>query len=94
MDIYIGNIPWSIGNEELRALFAEIGCVEDARLILDPKTGNSRGFGFVTMSDADGQRAIERLHGIELGGRTLKIHDAAKHQKSRKASAPPGQETT
>ncbi len=84
MNIYVGNIPWSVGNEELRALFEEIGTVQQARLVLDPQTGKSRGFGFVAMPDTEGEKAIERLHGMKLGGRTLRINDADKHPATPK----------
>ncbi len=83
MNIYVGNLPWSIGEAQLKELFQEIGVVQQARLILDRQTGQSRGFGFVEMPDPDAHKAIERLNGKEIAGRTLRVNDAQKHPSSQ-----------
>jgi RNA recognition motif-containing protein len=76
MNIYVGNLPWSVGDDSLKELFEEIGTVQRARVILDRETGQSRGFGFVEMSDEDGAKAIESLNEREIDGRALRINEA------------------
>ena len=82
MKIYVGNLPWSTGDAELEEMFAAAGAVESARVITDRDTGRSRGFGFVEMNQADGQRAIADLNGKEVDGRALRINEA-NEQKPR-----------
>lgn len=74
--IYAGNLPFSVDEEKLREMFAPFGAVEDVTVIRDRDTGRSRGFGFVQMSDADAQSAIEGLNGQDVDGRTLRISEA------------------
>ncbi|MFP4352288.1 MAG: RNA recognition motif domain-containing protein [Puniceicoccaceae bacterium] len=77
VDIYVGNLPYSIDGTELEQLFGEYGTVDRVYLISDRETGRPRGFGFVTMNNADEARAaIEALDGHEVGGRALKINEA------------------
>ena len=76
MNIYVGNLPFSVGEDELRALFAQHGDVQSASIILDRETGRPRGFGFVEMDDAGGRKAIEALNGHVLEGRDLKVNEA------------------
>ena len=77
MRIYIGNLPYSTNEEDLRAIFSEYGTVEDVKLITDRYTGRSRGFGFITMTeDAGATEAIESLHGGTLENRTLTVNQA------------------
>ncbi|MFQ6098999.1 MAG: RNA recognition motif domain-containing protein [Armatimonadota bacterium] len=77
MRLYVGNLSYSVTTEALRAAFAEFGEVTDAQVILDRDTGQSRGFGFVTMpNDADAQRAIEALNGTPLEGRPIVVNEA------------------
>ena len=64
-NIYVGNLPWSANDEELRELFAAFGSVSSARVITDRETGRSRGFGFVEMDDG-AEEAIAELNGHEL----------------------------
>ena len=74
MDIYVGNLPYTTGDEELRQLFAAYGAVGTARVIMDKFTGQSRGFGFVDMPDRDAAlKDIEGLNGRDIGGRHLVI---------------------
>ena len=81
--LYVGNLPFTVSEEELRALFADYGTVEAVRLVMDRETGRPRGFGFVEMADSDAARAIQELNGTEFGGRTLRINEAQKRpQKS------------
>ncbi|MEQ8858364.1 MAG: RNA-binding protein [Pseudomonadales bacterium] len=74
--LYVGNLPWSVGDSELEAFFADMGQVLSARVITDRDTGRSRGFGFVEMDDAGASRAIEELNGKDMGGRALRVNEA------------------
>jgi RNA recognition motif-containing protein len=74
--IYVGNLPFSATEEAVRALFSQHGTVESVSLINDRETGRPRGFGFVEMSRADAQKAIQSLNGFEMGGRPLKVNEA------------------
>jgi cold-inducible RNA-binding protein len=77
MDIYVGNLPWSCSDDELRELFEPFGAVEGARIITDRETGRSRGFGFVQMASAEeAGKAIQALDGQDLGGRPLKVNES------------------
>lgn len=74
--LYIGNLPFSTTEEELRAAFSEFGKVTDVRLPRDRETGRFRGFGFVTMaSEAEAQAALA-MNGKDFGGRPLKVNFA------------------
>lgn len=87
MDIYVGNLPYSIDGTELEQLFGEYGAVERVYLITDRETGRPRGFGFVTMNDNnEANAAIEALNGHEVDGRALKINEA----RPREERAPGG----
>lgn len=74
--IYVGNLPFTADEAQVRALFAQHGTVESVSLINDRDTGRPRGFGFVEMSSADAARAIQSLNGTEMGGRQLKVNEA------------------
>lgn len=76
MKIYVGNLPWSTTDAELESLFASIGPVTSAAVVTDRDTGRSRGFGFVEMSQADGQKAIAELNGHTLSSRPLRVNEA------------------
>jgi RNA recognition motif-containing protein len=77
MEIYVGNLSWSTSDQELTDAFAAYGNVEKASIISDRDSGRSKGFGFVTMNDADeGNKAIEGMNGAEMGGRNLKVNEA------------------
>mgnify|MGYP006266662231 CR=1 FL=1 len=88
MNIYVGNLPYSIRDDELRATFATFGDVESAEVIVDRRTRRSRGYGFVKMkSDEAGRKAIQALDGHELQGRALRV-DQSKPKAGSEASAP------
>ena len=74
--IYVGNLPFSATDSEVRELFQQHGTVESVSLITDRDTGRPRGFGFVEMSRADASRAIQNLNGKDLGGRPLRVNEA------------------
>jgi RNA recognition motif-containing protein len=74
--IYVGNLPFSADEEQVRTLFAQHGTVDSVALINDRETGRFRGFGFVEMPSADAARAIQSLNGKDMGGRPLKVNEA------------------
>ena len=77
MDIYVGNLPYEVSDEELEAVFAEYGQVVSARVITDRFSGRPRGFGFVEMgNDSEAQAAIDALNGRDLKGRPLTVNQA------------------
>ena len=76
-NLYVGNLPHSTTEDELRNLFQAHGAVERVSMVTDRETGRSRGFAFVEMTDAgEAEKAIAALNGTELGGRALKINEA------------------
>ncbi|SKA77831.1 RNA recognition motif. (a.k.a. RRM, RBD, or RNP domain) [Paucidesulfovibrio gracilis DSM 16080] len=75
-NIYVGNLPWSSTEEEVRAAFANYGEVLSVKLIEDRETGRPRGFGFVEMDDQGALAAIEGLDGSNFGGRNIKVNEA------------------
>jgi RNA recognition motif-containing protein len=77
MNIYVGNLPYQVNEEDLRKAFEAFGTVESVKVITDMGTGRSKGFGFVEMSnDSEGQSAIEAMDGKELKGRAIKVSKA------------------
>ncbi|WP_022661615.1 RNA recognition motif domain-containing protein [Paucidesulfovibrio longus] len=75
-NIYVGNLPWSATEDDVRASFANYGEVLSVKLIEDRETGRPRGFGFVEMDDQGALAAIEALDGSNLGGRNIKVNEA------------------
>jgi RNA recognition motif-containing protein len=80
--IYVGNLPFTATDAEIRTLFAEHGTVESVSLPTDRETGRPRGFGFVEMNRADASRAIQSLNGKDLGGRALRVNEAQDKPRS------------
>src|SRR5579859_2654686 len=81
MRIYVGNLPWSMTESQVRTLFAEFGHVADCALVKDRETGRSRGYAFVDMPTAgEAQEAMAALHGQEFGGRRLTVNEARPRQ--------------
>ncbi len=77
MKLYIGNLPFSATDADLREVFGQHGTVTDSVVMMDRTTGRSRGFGFITMSTAEeGHAAISALSGADLGGRKLTVNEA------------------
>ena len=72
----MGNLPYTTTSDELASLFARVGVVTSAQVIMDRETGRSRGFGFVEMSDEDGRKAIDELTGAAMGGRSITVNEA------------------
>src|SRR5579863_9674806 len=83
--LYVGGLPYSTTQDELRDAFSQAGAVASTSIIMDKMTGRSRGFGFVEMeNDADAQKAIEMWNGKDFGGRKLTVNEA----KPMEARAP------
>ena len=74
--IYVGNLPFTATEVDVRTLFSQHGAVESVSLPTDRETGRPRGFGFVEMSQADAARAIQSLNGYNMGGRPLRVNEA------------------
>lgn len=75
--LYVGNLSYTMTNDELQNAFEQAGQVTSAKIIMDRDTGRSKGFAFVEMADEDGaQKAIEQLDGKEIGGRALRVSEA------------------
>ncbi len=75
--LYIGNLPYTITEAELRELFERHGTVASVSVITDRETGRARGFAFVEFEDANGaQAAMQALDGTDVGGRTLRVNEA------------------
>jgi len=74
--IYVGNLPFATTEDDLSALFQEVGPVESVSIISDRDTGRSKGFAFVAMNDADADKAIAKFHGQDFNGRALTVNEA------------------
>jgi RNA recognition motif-containing protein len=74
--IYVGNLPFSASEDQIRELFEQYGKVQSVKLVSDRETGRPRGFGFVEMEGADADTAIAALNGQQFGGRSLRINEA------------------
>ena len=84
MNIYVSNIAFTATTQDLRQLFESYGAVEKINIITDRDTGQSRGFGFVEMSDsAAAKAAIQGLQGKELAGRALNVNEAKPREPRR-----------
>ncbi|MBM3198952.1 MAG: RNA-binding protein [Chlamydiae bacterium] len=80
--LYVGSLPYSLSEEELKDVFTPFGAVVSARIIMDKMTGKSKGFGFVEMETEDSAlKAIDAVHGSEVQGRTLVVNIAHPEQK-------------
>jgi RNA recognition motif-containing protein len=76
MNIYVGNLPFSATEDEVRELFGQFGEVETVKLVTDRETGRPRGFGFVEMNNSAADAAIKELNNAQMGERTLKVNQA------------------
>lgn len=75
--LYVGNLPYSVRDEDLQQAFGAYGQVNSAKVMMERDTGRSKGFGFVEMgSDAEAQAAVEGMNGQSLGGRSLVVNEA------------------
>lgn len=77
MNIYVGNLSWSMTDQDLNDLFTQFGAVSSAKILREKNTGRSKGFGFVEMADDDAARtAIATLHETELQGRKIIVNES------------------
>jgi cold-inducible RNA-binding protein len=75
--LYVGNLPYTVRDEDLQQSFSEYGSVSSAKVMMERDTGRSKGFGFVEMgSDAEAQAAISGMNGQSLGGRSVTVNEA------------------
>jgi RNA recognition motif-containing protein len=74
--LFVGNLPWSVGDEELARVFSPHGDVQSARVITDRDTGRSRGFGFVEIEVEDVSEVIRSTDGQELNGRPIRVNES------------------
>lgn len=82
MNIYVGNLSYSMSEDELRAAFAAHGEVSQVKILSDRETGRSRGFGFVEMpNQSEGEAAVNQLNGKEVGGRALRVNEARPRER-------------
>lgn len=82
MNIYVGNLSYQTTEDELRDLFAEFGDVVSAKLIVDKFTAQSKGFGFVEMSNnSEAQKAMDDVNGRDINGRSVTVNQARPRQE-------------
>ncbi|MDO9436843.1 RNA-binding protein [Hydrogenophaga sp.] len=75
--LYVGNLPYTVRDEDLQQSFSEFGSVNSAKVMMERETGRSKGFGFVEMgNDAEAQAAISGMNGQSLGGRSITVNEA------------------
>jgi RNA recognition motif-containing protein len=74
--LYVGNLPFSATETEIRSLFEQHGKVDSVKIINDRETGKPRGFAFVDMSTTEAQAAIQKLNGFQMNGRPLRVNEA------------------
>ena len=86
--LYVGNLPWSATEADVRDLFSQYGEVTSVNLITDRETGRARGFGFVEIADADAQKAIEALDNYSYSGRNLKVNESKPREERPRTSRP------
>ena len=81
-NLYVGNLPFSITEDELRTTFERHGSVDSVNVIMDRETGRPRGFAFVEMSEESAASdAIRALDGTDLGGRSIRVNEAQERQR-------------
>jgi RNA recognition motif-containing protein len=79
--LYVGNLPFSVTEDELRERFSRHGEIKSINVIMDRETGRPRGFGFIEMGDSsEAEKAIQALDGSDLGGRNIKVNEAQDRQ--------------
>ncbi|MGJ8696815.1 MAG: RNA recognition motif domain-containing protein [Verrucomicrobiaceae bacterium] len=83
MKLYLGNLPFSASDEDIREAFAAYGTIEDLFIPLDRETNRPRGFAFITLQDDDqARKAIEEMDGADLQGRNLRVNEAEERRPS------------
>jgi RNA recognition motif-containing protein len=79
--LYVGNLPFTATEDEVKDLFAAHGEVTSVALVMDRESGRPRGFGFVEMDDSEADAAIAALDGTDFGGRTLRVNEAKERER-------------
>lgn len=75
--LFIGSLPWSVTDDQLKDFFSKVGTVVTANVVMDRETNRSRGFGFVEMStDEEAQKAVKELNNADLDGRNIIVSEA------------------
>ena len=87
--LYVGNLPFSATEAEIRSLFEQHGTVDSVKIINDRETGRPRGFCFVDMPAADAEKAAGALNGAPMGGRPLRVNEARERPPRGPRSGPP-----
>jgi RNA recognition motif-containing protein len=86
MNMYVGNLSFSVNEDDLKEVFAEFGEIESIKVIKDKFSGQSKGFGFVEMpSNSEADKAIKALNGSQMKGQAMKVNQA--NPKGNRASA-------
>lgn len=84
--LYVGSLPYTVTEDQIREIFSEFGSLESIRIITDKFTGQSRGFAFVEMAtEEEAQKAIEGVNGREMDGRTLVVNEARPEQQRERS---------
>ena len=94
MKLYVGNLGFSVTDEQLQSIFAEHGAVDSAKVIRDQDTGQGRGFGFVEMADGEAQKAMALLNGKDVEGRPLTVNEARPMRQNAPRQGANGKTTT
>ncbi len=82
MNIYVGNLHYEIGEDELKEIFEKFGEVNSVKVITDKYSGRSKGFGFIEMlNDTEAKEAVDNLDGTEIGGRNVKVNQARERRE-------------
>jgi RNA recognition motif-containing protein len=77
LKLYVGNLPYTVGDSNLQEMFSAFGTVTSAKVIMDRESGRSKGFGFVEMgSEQEAQAAMSGMNGKDMEGRALKVNEA------------------
>ncbi len=85
--LYVGNLAWTVTDQDLQDAFSEVGRVESSQVIIDRATNRSRGFGFVEMSsDQEADTAIKKLNGRDIKGRPIRVNEAQARNNNRGGS--------
>ncbi|WP_423126290.1 RNA recognition motif domain-containing protein [Gaoshiqia sp. Z1-71] len=91
MNIFVGNLNYSVTEDDLREIFEEYGELSSVKLITDKFTGKSKGFGFVEMADAtEAKKAIEELNGAEVEGRSMVVNESIEKKRDNNTRRPGG----
>ncbi len=89
MNLYVGNLPYSVSEDELNSAFSACGTVTSAKIVIDKFTGKPKGFAFVEMADKNqGMQAISELNGTEMSGRTIVVSEAHRKDRNNRSSRP------